>query len=114
MVRLTGVESLASEICLRKRRIEVRGIVLKNGHPDSHAVFVIDFKTEPLNPSDELDSNVEVTGDPLEAACGAWHVCGLAKLDIPRKSRAVDRSVDRLVRLFWFISSPNANPACHP
>jgi len=42
---------------------------------------------------------VKVTGDPLGPACGAWHVCGLAKLSLPRKTRAVDRSVDRLVRL---------------
>ena len=28
-------------------------------------------------------ANVEVTGDPLEAACGAWHVCDLAKLGLP-------------------------------
>ena len=27
--------------------------------------------------------NVEVTGDPLEAACGAWHVCDLINLGLP-------------------------------
>ena len=32
---------------------------------------VIEFKTDSFKPSEESDSNVEVTGDPLEAACGA-------------------------------------------
>ena len=32
-----------------------------------------------------------------------WHVCDLIKLGLPRKSRAVDRSVDRLVRSFFLI-----------
>ena len=32
-----------------------------------------------------------------------WHVCDLAKLDLPRKNRAVDRSVDRLVLHFCLI-----------
>ena len=71
MVRLMGVENCASEIFWGKRRLMVRLIVLKNGSPGSHSGFVIDFKTEPLKPSDGKDSNVEVTGDPLEAARGA-------------------------------------------
>ena len=61
MVRLIGVESLVSGICLRKRRIAVRGIVLKNGSPDSHSESVIGFKTEPFKPTDEKDSNAKVT-----------------------------------------------------
>ena len=39
--------------------------------PDSHSESVNGFKTEAFKPIDEKDSNVEVTGDPLEAACGA-------------------------------------------
>ena len=35
---------------------------------DSHSESVIGFKTEPFKPTDEKDSNVEVTGDPLEPA----------------------------------------------
>ena len=32
---------------------------------------VIELKSASFKPTEESDSNVEVTGDPLEAACGA-------------------------------------------
>ena len=31
----------------------------------------IEFKTDSFKPSEEYDSNVEVTGEALEAVCGA-------------------------------------------
>ena len=65
MVRLMGVVNCVSGICLRKRCIAVRWIILKKAPPDSHSESVIGFKTEPFKPTDEKDSNVEVTGEAL-------------------------------------------------
>ena len=70
MVRLIGVVHCASEMFWAKRRLMVRLILLKKSSPDSPSRSVIVFKTEPFKPSDEKDSNVKVTGDPLWAACG--------------------------------------------
>ena len=39
--------------------------------PDLVSGSVIEFKTDSFKPSEEPDSNVEVTGDPLWAARGA-------------------------------------------
>jgi len=39
--------------------------------PDFDSGSVIELKSASFKPTEESDSNVEVTGDPPEAACGA-------------------------------------------
>ena len=70
-VRLIFPESLVSGICLRKKRLAVRLVFLKNCVSECSVRVVVASKIIANRLIVQKYSNVEVTGDPLEAACGA-------------------------------------------
>ena len=70
-VRLIVLESLVSGICFRKRRKAAQLIVLKNCASELSVRVVVASKIIATPLIVQKYSNVEVTGDPLEAACGA-------------------------------------------